>query len=84
MFFGGVLMLAIRRFLVMINLSTEGLHWLVHGQFDAGRCLDCLRVPPDRDTKELIDLHGGELQISSVVGKGTTVSFTLPLSDPTG
>ncbi len=34
--------------------------------------------------KELIDLHGGEMQISSVVGKGTTVSFTLPLSEPTG
>jgi signal transduction histidine kinase len=32
--------------------------------------------------KELVNLHGGELQISSVVGKGTTVSFTLPLTNP--
>ena len=31
--------------------------------------------------KELVNLHGGEMQISSTVGKGTTVSFTLPLSN---
>jgi signal transduction histidine kinase len=30
--------------------------------------------------KELVDLHGGEMQIASTAGKGTTVSFTLPLS----
>ena len=34
--------------------------------------------------KELVNLHGGELQISSVVGKGTTVSFTLPLTSSNG
>ncbi|MDM8561389.1 response regulator [Candidatus Parabeggiatoa sp. HSG14] len=31
-------------------------------------------------TKQLIELHGGEIQIQSIQGKGTTVSFTLPLS----
>jgi signal transduction histidine kinase len=31
--------------------------------------------------KELVDLHGGEMHIASTVGKGTTVSFTLPLSN---
>ena len=34
--------------------------------------------------KELVNLHGGEMQITSVVGKGTTVSFTMPLSNPNG
>lgn len=31
-------------------------------------------------TKQLIELHGGEIRIQSTLGKGTTVSFTLPLS----
>jgi len=29
-------------------------------------------------SKSLIELHGGTLRIDSVLGKGTTVSFTLP------
>ena len=29
-------------------------------------------------SKSLIELHGGELRIDSVLGKGTTVSFTVP------
>lgn len=29
-------------------------------------------------SKSLVELHGGELRIDSVLGKGTTVSFTLP------
>ncbi|HEW98853.1 MAG TPA: response regulator [Beggiatoa sp.] len=31
-------------------------------------------------TKQLLELHGGEISIQSTMGKGTTVSFTLPLS----
>jgi signal transduction histidine kinase len=31
-------------------------------------------------SKSLVELHGGNFQISSVVGEGTTVTFTLPLS----
>jgi two-component system, sensor histidine kinase ChiS len=31
-------------------------------------------------TKQLIELHGGEIHIHSTVGKGTQVGFTLPLS----
>ena len=31
-------------------------------------------------TKQLIELHGGDIRIHSTVGSGTTVSFTLPLS----
>ena len=31
-------------------------------------------------TKEIIEKQNGEIEISSVVGKGTTVSFTLPFS----
>ncbi len=29
-------------------------------------------------SKSLVELHGGELRIDSVLGKGTTVSFTIP------
>ena len=29
-------------------------------------------------SKSLIELHGGELRIDSVLGKGTTISFTIP------
>jgi len=32
-------------------------------------------------TKELIDLHGGDITISSALHKGTTVSFTLPIAE---
>ncbi|RKZ44022.1 MAG: guanylate cyclase, partial [Gammaproteobacteria bacterium] len=31
-------------------------------------------------TKQLIELHGGEIRIQSVVREGTKISFTLPLS----
>ena len=31
-------------------------------------------------SKSLVELHGGNFQISSVVGEGTTVTFTLPMS----
>ncbi|MBE9562123.1 MAG: response regulator, partial [Proteobacteria bacterium] len=34
-------------------------------------------------TKQLIELHGGEISIESTVDVGTTVNFTLPLSDST-
>jgi len=32
-------------------------------------------------SRELVELHGGELAVSSEPGKGTTFSFTLPLAD---
>jgi len=32
-------------------------------------------------TKQLIELHGGDIRIESTVGKGTRISFTLPLSE---
>jgi signal transduction histidine kinase len=31
-------------------------------------------------SKQLIHLHGGEMKIASVMGKGTSVSFTVPIS----
>ena len=31
-------------------------------------------------TKQLVELHGGDIRLHSTVGSGTTVSFTLPLS----
>jgi len=34
-------------------------------------------------TKQLVELHGGEIHIDSTPGQGTTVSFTLPLSTAT-
>lgn len=33
-------------------------------------------------SKSLVELHGGNFKIESVVGEGTTVIFTLPLSPP--
>ncbi len=32
-------------------------------------------------TKQLVELHGGKIWLASEVGKGTTVSFTLPISN---
>ena len=32
-------------------------------------------------SKQLIELHGGEMLISSILGKGTTITFTIPLSE---
>jgi len=31
-------------------------------------------------SKSLVELHGGNFNISSVVGEGTTVTFTLPVT----
>lgn len=33
-------------------------------------------------TKQLIELHGGQINIESMPGQGTCVRFTLPLADP--
>lgn len=33
-------------------------------------------------SKSLIELHGGELRLSSNLGQGTTVSFTMPVRQP--
>ncbi|MGP1273933.1 MAG: PAS domain-containing sensor histidine kinase [Caulobacterales bacterium] len=35
-------------------------------------------------SKSLIEMHGGQLRIDSVLGKGTTVSFTIPRHQPGG
>jgi len=32
-------------------------------------------------SKQLVELHGGELRVTSKVGQGSTFSFTLPISD---
>ena len=29
-------------------------------------------------SKSMVELHGGQFQITSVLGRGTTVSFTVP------
>jgi signal transduction histidine kinase len=32
--------------------------------------------------KAIVEAHGGEVQVRSTVGKGTTFSFNLPLAEP--
>jgi len=32
-------------------------------------------------TKRLVELHGGEIELSSALGQGTTVAITLPIAD---
>ncbi|HNB53557.1 MAG TPA: ATP-binding protein, partial [Anaerolineales bacterium] len=32
--------------------------------------------------KQLIQAHGGEINIESILGAGTTVKFTLPMTSP--
>ena len=34
--------------------------------------------------KEIIELHGGEVRVSSVLGKGTTVTLWLPVNTAQG
>ena len=34
--------------------------------------------------KELVELHGGTIKVSSIVGQGTTVTFSVPLFTPQG
>ncbi len=31
-------------------------------------------------SRELIEMHGGQIEVHSTIGRGTTVIFTLPLS----
>jgi signal transduction histidine kinase len=32
--------------------------------------------------KKIVERHKGNIQVQSIYGQGTTVSFTLPASDP--
>lgn len=34
--------------------------------------------------KEIIDLHGGQVEIASALGSGTTITFVLPVTPPPG
>ena len=35
-------------------------------------------------TKQLVELHGGEIEVKSEIGKGSTFSFTLPAATDDG